>query len=98
VALFLYTLYRLALLLGAFGLLWWAGASLPVALLGGIIIASAVAYLALRGPRDAAAAWLASRAQARKARRAQGPASAFSRRLAEDQSAEDAAADAPDES
>lgn len=92
--LFLYTLFRVALLLAAFGLLLWAGASLPVALLGAIVIASAVAYLALRGPRDAATAWLAARAEARKARRAEGPASAFARRVAEDESIEDAADDA----
>ena len=90
----MYSLYRLALLLAAFGLLYWVGASLPVALLGAIIIASAVAYLALRGPRDAAAAWLAARAEARKARRAQGPTSAFARRVAQDESIEDAADDA----
>ena len=95
--LILYTLYRLALLLAACGLLLWAGASLPVALLGAIVIASAVAYLALRGPRDAAAAWLASRAAARRARRAQGPTSAFGRRLAQDQSSEDAAAEDADD-
>lgn len=92
--LFLYSLYRAALLLAVFGLLLWAGASLPVALLGAVIIASAVAYLGLRVPRDRATAWLAARAEARKARREPGPTSPFARRVAEDESIEDAADDA----
>ena len=92
--LFVYTVYRVALLAGVFGLLLLVGASLPVALLGAIIIASAVSYLALTKPRDAATAWLAARAEARKAGRGERGQSAFARRLAEDEDVEDAADDA----
>ncbi|GAB2451394.1 DUF4229 domain-containing protein [Xylanimonas ulmi] len=87
----LYSLYRVVVLLAAFGLLLLLGAHPVVAGVLAILIASAVAYLFLRRQRDAATAWLAARAQARKERRAPGR---FARAVAQDEAAEDAADDA----
>jgi uncharacterized membrane protein YraQ (UPF0718 family) len=94
VPLFLYSLYRVALLLAAFGLLLLLGAQPVVAAVVAVIVASAVAYLFLRKQRDATTAWLASKAEARKAGRTAGPKSRFARRVAEDESVEDAADEA----
>ncbi|WP_425955117.1 DUF4229 domain-containing protein [Xylanimonas sp. McL0601] len=92
--LFLYSLYRVVVLLAAFGLLLLLGAHPVVAAVVAVVVASAVAYLFLRRQRDAATAWLASKSEARKARRAEGPQGRFARRVAEDESAEDAGDDA----
>ncbi|MBO0608796.1 DUF4229 domain-containing protein [Myceligenerans salitolerans] len=56
-----YTVLRLALFAGALGLLYLAG--LRSWLLVGIaaVAAPALSYVLLRGPRDAAATWLADR-------------------------------------
>jgi hypothetical protein len=70
VPLLLYTLYRVLVFAAAFVLLWWAGADPLLALALGAVVAFAVSYLFLRGPRDAAAAWLASRSE-RRAQRGQ---------------------------
>jgi hypothetical protein len=68
VPLLLYTLYRVLVFAAAFVLLWWAGADPLLAVALAAVVAFAVSYLFLRGPRDAAAAWLASRAERRAPR------------------------------
>jgi uncharacterized membrane protein YraQ (UPF0718 family) len=93
VPLFLYTLYRVLVLAAAFGLLLLAGAHEVLAAAVAVVVAFLVSYLFLRGPRDAATAWLAARAEARAARRAAGPQSRFAKGVAEDERLEDAAAD-----
>lgn len=88
----LYSLWRVVVLLAAFGLLILVGAHPLLAGVIAIVIASAVSYLFLRKQRDASTAWLAARADARKARRAAGEKTRFERQLAEDDAVEDAEA------
>lgn len=83
-----YSLLRLALLAGCWALLGWAGLHPLLALAAAALLAWGISYVALAGPRDAAARWLAERDAARKAR---GGMSARERRDADD---EDAAVDA----
>jgi hypothetical protein len=69
----IYTLLRLALFGAAFGLLYLAGLRgwlLPIV---AVVVALAVSYLALGKPRDAAARWMAARAERRAAERAAAP-------------------------
>ncbi|WP_162616506.1 DUF4229 domain-containing protein [Xylanimonas allomyrinae] len=87
----LYSLYRVVVFAAVFALLLLLGAQPVVAGVVGVVVAAAVAYLFLRPARDAAAAWIAARAQARTERHRQGR---FARRVAEDESMEDAADDA----
>ncbi|MFC6508315.1 DUF4229 domain-containing protein [Promicromonospora citrea] len=68
----IYTLLRLALFGAAFGVLYLVGMRgwlLPVV---AVVIALTVSYLALSRPRDAAARWMAERAERRAAARATG--------------------------
>jgi hypothetical protein len=64
-----YTVLRLALFAGAFGLLYLAG--LRSWLLVGVaaLAALALSYVLLNRPRDAAATWLADRRERRRTRR-----------------------------
>lgn len=87
--LLLYTLYRVLVFAAAFVLLLWAGANPLLAVVLAAVIAFAVSYLFLRGPRDAAAAWLAGRAE-RRGQRAQR----FSRESEADAAYEDSVVDA----
>jgi ABC-type siderophore export system fused ATPase/permease subunit len=89
VPLLLYTLYRVLVFAAAFGLLFWAGANPFLAVALAAVIAFAVSYLFLRGPRDAAASWLAARAE-RRSRRGER----FSREAEADAAFEDAVVDA----
>ncbi|MFC8800015.1 DUF4229 domain-containing protein [Promicromonospora sp. NPDC057138] len=69
----IYTLLRLALFGAAFGLLYVAGLRgwlLPIV---AVVVALAVSYLTLGRPRDAAARWMAGRAEHRAAERAALP-------------------------
>lgn len=69
----IYTLLRLALFGAAFGLLYWVGLRgwlLPIV---AVVVALTVSYLTLRAPRDAAARWMAGRAERRTAARAAAP-------------------------
>jgi len=69
----IYTLLRLALFGAAFGLLYLAGLRgwlLPIV---AVVVALAVSYLTLGRPRDAAALWIATRAERRAAARAAAP-------------------------
>ncbi|WP_245885963.1 DUF4229 domain-containing protein [Xylanimonas oleitrophica] len=68
--LFLYSLYRFLVLVAAFVLLLWAGAHVLLAAALAVVIAFAVSYLFLRGPRDAAATWMAGRVESRRAAKA----------------------------
>ena len=73
VPLLIYTLLRLALFGAALGLLYVAGLRgwlLPIV---AVVVALAVSYLTLRTPRDAAARWMAGRADRRAAERAVFP-------------------------
>jgi len=73
VPLVIYTLLRLALFGAAFGLLYLAGLRgwlLPIV---AVVVALAVSYLTLGKPRDAAAQWMATRAERRAAERAAAP-------------------------
>jgi len=65
----LYTLWRVLLFVAALGLGYVLGMRSWLLLLAfALVVAFAVSYLALRGPRDSAAAWLAERAERRKTR------------------------------
>ncbi|MDT0165400.1 DUF4229 domain-containing protein [Actinotalea sp. AC32] len=79
-----YSLLRLAVLVVAAALLWWAGVGGWLLAVLAVVVAWAVSYLFLRPQRDAAAAWLAARAERRAARPAE---------VDDDTAAEDAAAD-----
>ncbi len=81
---FRYTIWRLVLFALALALLWWLGMSGWLLVAVAALIAMLVSYLALAGPRDAAARSLADRAARRQARRRAGD---------EDAAAEDAAAE-----
>jgi hypothetical protein len=96
VPLFLYSLYRVLVFLAALGLLLWAGAQPVLAAVLAVVVAFAVSYLFLRGPRDAAAAWLSKGAERRNARRGAEPRGRFARSVDEDERYEDAAADGGD--
>lgn len=85
----MYTLLRLAVLVAAFLVVWWAGAEPLLAGVVAVVVASAVSYLFLRKQRDATTAWIAARAERRKAH--QAPQGAFARGVAADEAAEDAA-------
>ncbi len=61
-----YSLLRLALLGGCWALLLWAGLHPLLALAAAALLAWGLSYVALPGPRDSAARWLAERAAARK--------------------------------
>ncbi|GMA22841.1 hypothetical protein GCM10025864_06000 [Luteimicrobium album] len=84
-----YTLVRLALIAVVWVVLWLAGLSWPIAFAAAILIGLMVAYLAFRGPRDAAARWLADRAARRRA--AKGPRASG---IEDDADVEDRAIDA----
>lgn len=62
-----YSLLRLALLLGALGVLAWAGMGGWLLVVVAALVAWAISYVLLAGPRDAAARWLADRAERRRA-------------------------------
>jgi hypothetical protein len=73
VPLLIYTLLRLALFGAALGLLYLVGLRgwlLPTV---AVVVALALSYLTLAGPRDAATRWIASRADRHAARRAVSP-------------------------
>lgn len=84
-----YTLIRLALIAVAWVVLWLAGLSGPIAFAAAVLIGLMVSYLAFRGPRDAAARWLADRAARRRA--AKGPRASG---IEDDADVEDRAVDA----
>lgn len=86
--LLLYTLYRVLVFVAAFVLLFWAGANPFLAVALAAVVAFAVSYLFLRGPRDAAAAWLAGRSE-RRAQRGRR----FSREAEADAAFEDSVVD-----
>lgn len=68
-----YSLLRLALFGAALGLLYVAGLRgwlLPVV---AVVVALTLSYLTLRKPRDAAARWMATRAERRAAAREAAP-------------------------
>lgn len=62
-----YSAWRILLFVGALGAGYLLGLRSWLLLLVALIVAFAVSYLALSGPRDAAARWLAERAERRKA-------------------------------
>lgn len=64
--LLVYTLLRMALLVAALAALWAVGMRGWLWVLVATVVAFAVAYAALPGRRDAAARWLAERAQERR--------------------------------
>jgi hypothetical protein len=66
VPLVLYTLWRILLFVAALGLGYAAGLRSWLLVLVAAVVAFAVSYLALRGPRDSASRWLAERAERRK--------------------------------
>lgn len=86
--LFLYTLWRVLLFAVVLVLLWWAGLRGWLSVVVAAVVALALAYLFLKGPRDAAAAWLAQRAQRRRA-----TGERFSRDAEADAAYEDAVVD-----
>lgn len=59
--LLIYSLYRVLLIFGAAGLLYLAGARDLTLVALAVIVGMLVAFLLLRGPRDAATAYLADR-------------------------------------
>ena len=91
-----YTLLRLALIAAAWVVLWLLGLTGPIWFVVAVLIGLMVSYAAFRGPRDAAARWLADRAARRRA--AKGPRTSG---IEDDADAEDRAIDAastPDDS
>jgi hypothetical protein len=91
VPLVLYTLWRVLLFVAVLGVGYLAGLRSWLLLVVAAVVALTVSYLALRRPRDAAARWLAERAERRKA------ASGTSRRVDEDTAYEDAVVDRTDD-
>jgi uncharacterized membrane protein len=87
----LYTLWRVLLFVVAFGVGYLAGLRGWLLVVVAAVVALAVSYLALRRQRDAAALWLAERAQRRKA------AVGRSRATDEDAAYEDAVVDRTDD-
>ncbi|WP_166845475.1 DUF4229 domain-containing protein [Isoptericola sp. BMS4] len=65
----LYTLWRILIFVAALVLGYLAGLGSWLLVLVAAVVAFAVSYLALRGPRDAASLWLAERAERRRAGR-----------------------------
>lgn len=62
-----YSLLRLALFGACWFALVWAGLNPFVAVVAAALTAWGLSYVALRGPRDAAARWIAEKDAARKA-------------------------------
>lgn len=87
-----YTLLRLAFLAGALGALYVMGMRGWLLVLVAAVVAFTLSYLLLRGPRDAAARWLAERGA--RARAGDPEARGFSRDAVADADVEDAAVDA----
>ena len=86
-----YSVLRLALFGVCLGLLWWAGLRSWLVAIVAALLAWALSYVLLNGPRDAAARQLAERAERR---RDAGDRPVLSRRAQEDADVEDAAVDA----
>ena len=86
-----YSVLRLALLAVSWLLLTWAGLHPLAALLVAAFVAWGLSYVALGGPRDAAAGYLAERAAVRAAHAGRPVLSSHAR---EDADVEDAAVDA----
>jgi len=84
-----YTLIRVALVVAAWVVLWLVGLTGPIWFAVAVLVGLMVSYAAFRGPRDAAARWLAGRAERRRA--AKGPRAST---IEEDADAEDRAVDA----
>lgn len=68
-----YSLLRLALFGAALGLLYVAGLRGWLLAVVAVVVALALSYLTLRKPRDAAAQWMATRAERRAAAREAAP-------------------------
>jgi hypothetical protein len=88
----LYTLWRILLFVAVLGVGYLAGMRGWLLVVVAAVVALAVSYLALRGPRDAAAGWLAERAERRKS-----TGERFSRQIQDDAAYEDAAVDRADD-
>ena len=86
-----YSVLRLVLFVACWAALVWAGLNPWAAVVGAALVAWGVSYAALRGPRDAAALWLAEQDAKRKGK---PQLSARARRDAAD---EDALVDSADE-
>lgn len=86
-----YSVLRLLLFAVALGALWFAGMRGWLLVLVAAVVALMLSYLTLNRPREAAARYLASRAE-HKARTGER----FSREIEDDAAAEDAALDATD--
>lgn len=89
--LLVYAVLRAALLVLVLVALWAVGFRWWLLVLLGVVIAWGLSYVLLTRQRDAAAAWLADRAQARRASGVR-----FSSAVESDAAAEDAAVDAAD--
>lgn len=87
----IYSVLRLALFAVCLGLLWWAGMRSWLVVVVAALLAWALSYVLLRGPRDAAALQLAERAERR---RALDGRDRFGGRAQEDADLEDAADEA----
>ncbi|WP_223145102.1 DUF4229 domain-containing protein [Actinotalea subterranea] len=81
-----YSALRLGLFAAALGALWWVGLGGWLLVVVAAVVAWALSYVLLAGPRDAAALWLAGRAERRAAGRR------FSAQVESDAAAEDAEA------
>lgn len=88
----LYTLWRILLFVAALGAGYVVGLRGWLLVVVAAVVALAVSYLTLRKPRDAAALWLAERAERRKA-----TGKRFSREIEDDAAYEDAAVDRSDD-
>lgn len=86
--LFVYSALRLGLFALALVVLWAVGMRDWLLVLVAAVVAWALSYVFLAGPRDAAALWLSQRVEGRSAR--------FSPGVEADAAAEDAEADAED--
>lgn len=84
-----YSLLRLAIFVGALGVLAYAGMRGWLLVIVAALAAFFISYLALRRPRERAAVYLADRAEQRKS-----SGERFSREIEDDAAREDAAADA----
>lgn len=87
-----YSLLRLGLLAAALVALWAVGLGGWLLVVVAAVVAWALSYVLLGGPRDRAALWVAERARARRS----GPR--FTPGVESDAAAEDAEADAPPQS
>ncbi len=87
-----YSLLRLALVALCWLALVWAGLHPFAAVVAAALLAWGLSYVALRGPRDAAARWIARKDAERKARLGRP---ALSARAQADADAEDALIDEP---